>query len=207
MKKLLLLSLVDLSRFRGYTAFLAEIESRAIVIKCTNKVAAFNLLVNNDISTVLVFEPSILHRDNFDIGSSLAKWTAHGGTTIFAAQCSVLPKLAGMMEFFETCFDIDWHPFSNHYDFQTFEANPDLRLELDVDEVPDIEIDAPSVLSNVARIDCVYVAEGENEEPDREDITISPIVFRNYSKGRLGWVGSKIDYKEEMPVVMAMLGL
>ena len=216
MSKVLVLSLEDYSWLdEMYDSLSVPLKSRAgIVLPCITQEDALQALEDPTLTSVLIYEPSIIRHKNKHqkLSRALAAWTKAGGTTIYGACCASFAPPLAIKEHFSTFWDKSWE--SGDYHRTTFMSNKDLQLKLPTEaHTPEVSMKALH-LKNVAWQDAVYIPSGDSKieslvfpaTPVRSPGQ-APVVFAPYHEGKVGWVGDVNNEADMVPVVLAMLGL
>jgi hypothetical protein len=109
MVKVLILSLEDQSwADEMYSNFMSNLTDKATVIKATDKKAALEAIVDPSLTSILVYEPSILETKHKEFAKAICEWTKEGGVTVFGALCSSFSSPPNIESFFKNIFGLPW---------------------------------------------------------------------------------------------------
>ena len=200
------------------------------------KAEAHEALQDSMLTAVLIWEPSIMEEENLDLAHALAAWTKAGGRTIIGICCGIHASPPDMNRFFKTCFDLPWETGDvnesmcfSHKRSATgvcFErglptqihSRYGMRWSLCCTHEPIIYVRGRE-LKNVLKEDAAYMTPAEFcieprellptiHFPSRDWSGKTPVVYAQYYRGRIGWVGDTDNAAQELHrVYWEMLGL
>ena len=211
----------------AYLEFLSELPDQFDVLKPKSVRAALSSMVDasNPISSILIWEPSIVDScayvnadfafepDHGDIATSvladaIVDFTKAGGTTVFAVAFAKFANRDNLNHYFEETWNLPWrYGYKGRMDLSLNQKSTfaPLAYEMNVEGPDEMETEVTS-LSGSARQERVYFAEASYKDQESRRLPASsPVVFRKYGKGHIGYVGDHDCDEALQEIVLAML--
>jgi len=193
-----------------YQSLLTELKAKANVTEITEKAAASALFSSDHKPVVLAADAGLARKESSELVTKAIQFVKDGGTLVFGLQFPSFATPPEIKHLFKA-FGIPWE--SGDYHLTTFDVNTAIKTVKTAGLVRGYSQKALH-LSNVEEYEAVYLPMSRSRiqsmvfYPSRvEDLTQTPAAFRDYGKGKLGYLGDVNAEVETNKVVLAMCGL
>ncbi|CAM6096929.1 unnamed protein product [Calypogeia fissa] len=219
-EKVLIVALEQHSFFTSlYTGLLTALREKAeLVLEVTTPAKAIEHLTtipSTDVAAVLVADPAVILPKFAKVASKLVQYARDGGTLIFGGLCSSFGRPDDFGKFFERTLILPWKFGSYHR--TTFVLNPAMVAANDRFAKPFVPKSCSMKAVHIAGAapeSRVYIAtdgsviESMVFSPTRiTDRSESPVLFAEYGRGFVAWIGDVNAEAESTAVVVAICNL